>query len=62
MALNKTRAQLQAEVTELRKLQTESYSQATFVGWTPEAEKAQQMRSDRISALYRQLAALDGQK
>jgi hypothetical protein len=61
MGPNKTRAQLQAEITELCKVQTESYSQASFVGWTREAEEAHRMCSDRLSALYRQLAALDGQ-
>ena len=59
MASGKTRAELQAEVVELHKLQIESNRQATFGGWTREAEEEHQRRSDRISALYRQLAALD---
>jgi hypothetical protein len=59
MAPDKTRAELEAEVAELHKLQMESNRQATFGGWTRETEEAHQIRSDRIGALYRQLAGLD---
>jgi len=59
MVSSKTRAELEAEVAELHRLQIESNRSATFGGWTHEAEEAHQRRSDLISALYRQLAALD---
>jgi hypothetical protein len=58
MAPSKTRAELEAEVAELHRLQIESNRQATFGGWTREAEEAHQMRSDRIAALYREMDAL----
>jgi hypothetical protein len=56
----KTRAELEAEVAELHKLQMESNRQATFGGWTREAEDEHHRRADCIAALYRQLAALGG--
>jgi hypothetical protein len=59
MASSKTRAELQAEVIELHKLQIESNRQATFGGWTREAEEEHQRRSAHIRALYRRLEALD---
>jgi hypothetical protein len=55
MAPSKTRAELEAE---LHRLQIESNREATFGGWTREAEEAHQMRSDRIADLYRQLDTL----
>ena len=60
MAPNKTRAQIKAEIEELHNLHIESTRQATFGGWTREAEDEHDRRADRIAALYRQLAALPG--
>ena len=62
MAPGKTRADLEAEIIELHKLQIESNRQATFGGWTHEAKEEHNRRADCIAALYRQLAALDGRK
>ena len=62
MTPNKTRAEIEAEIEELHKLHIESYRQATFGGWTREAEEEHHKRADRIAALYRQLALLDGLK
>jgi hypothetical protein len=58
MAPNKTRAEIEAEIVELHSLHIESNRQATFGGWTREAEDEHHKRADRIAALYRQLAAL----
>ena len=58
MATNKTRAEIEAEIEELHRLHVESNRQATFGGWTREAEDEHHKRADRISALYGQLAAL----
>ena len=58
MAPNKTRADLKAEIEELHRLHIESNLQATFGGWTREAEDEHHRRADRIAALYLQLAAL----
>jgi hypothetical protein len=60
MAPNKTRAELEAEIEKQHRLHIESNRQATFGGWTREAEDEHHRRADRIAALYRQLAALTG--
>lgn len=62
MAPNKTRAEINAEIAELRRLQIESTREATFGGWTHKAEEEHQRRADCIADLLRQLAALDAQK
>jgi hypothetical protein len=62
LALNKTRAELEAEVIELHKIQIESNRQAMFGGWTRKAEDEHHRRADRLAALYRQLAALTGEE
>jgi hypothetical protein len=61
MAPNKTRAEIEAEIDELHRLHIESNRQATFSGWTREAEDTHHRRADRIGALYRQLSALAGE-
>jgi hypothetical protein len=58
MAPNKTRAELEAEIEELHRLHIESNREATFGGWTRDAEDEHHRRADHIAALYRQLAAL----
>jgi hypothetical protein len=59
MASDTTRSELMAAIDELRKDQMESNRQATFGGWTREAEAAHERRADRMAILRRQLAALD---
>jgi hypothetical protein len=54
------RAELVAELSELHRLQLESITDATYIGWTREQMAEHQDRSDRISALQRELFALDG--
>ena len=61
MAPNKTRAEIEAEIEELHRLHVDSNRQATFGGWTREAEDEHHRRADRIAALYRQLDALRGE-
>ena len=60
MALNATRAKLLAAIEELHRLQMDATKEATFGGWTREAEAAYETRTARIAALYRELAALGG--
>jgi hypothetical protein len=60
MVPDKTRAEIEAEIDELHRLRIESNRQATFSGWTREAEDAHHKRADRIGALYRELSALAG--
>lgn len=62
MTPNKTRAEINAEIEELHRLQIESTRQATFGGWTRDAEEEHQRRADCMAALYLQLAALDVQE
>jgi len=52
------RAELVAEIAELQRQQLESFGVATFAGWTPEQSTAHLNRSDRISALQRELQAI----
>jgi hypothetical protein len=59
MAFSTRREELSAEIPEIRKLQMESNRQATFGGWTREAEAAHEMRADRIAALLRELAVVE---
>ena len=61
MAPHKTRSEIEAEIEELHRLHINSNRQATFGGWTREAEDEHHRRADRIGALYRQLAALRGE-
>jgi hypothetical protein len=61
MAPNKRRAEIEAEIEELHRFHIESNLQATFSGWTREAEDEHHRRADRIGALYRQLADLRGE-
>jgi L-arabinose isomerase len=58
MAFSAKRKELLAEIAEIRRLQMESNREATFGGWTRQAEAAQEMRADRIAALGRELAVL----
>ena len=60
MAPDKTRAEIEAEIKELHRLHMESNRQATFGGWTRQAEDEHSGRADRIRALYRQLDAPPG--
>jgi len=55
MALH-TRAESDAEITELRKLQLEAVANATFGCWTREQEAAYRERSDRLALLALELA------
>jgi hypothetical protein len=54
-----TRAELTTELRELRDQQLQSFSAATFAGWTPELKTAHQKRSDRIAELQRELRIVD---
>jgi hypothetical protein len=58
MAFSAKRKELLAEIAEIRRLQMESNREATFGGWTRQAEAAQELRADRIAALGRELAVL----
>jgi hypothetical protein len=58
MAFSAKRKELLAEIAEIRRLQMESNREATFGGWTRQAEAAHEMRADRIAALGRELAVL----
>ena len=55
MALH-TRAESDAEITELRKLQLEAVANARFGCWTREQEAAYRERSDRLALLALELA------
>jgi hypothetical protein len=54
-----TRAELVAEITELRKQQLEDAAEALFGGMTREQEDAHQERAGRLARLVRELEALD---
>jgi hypothetical protein len=54
------RSGLVAELAELHNLQFKALADATFVGWTRDHMVDYQKRSDRISAVQRELDALDG--
>ena len=54
-----TRAELVAEITELRGLQLESSTDALFGCCTREQEAAHQERADRLARLVRELDTLD---
>ena len=58
MAPNRTRAEIETEIEELHRLHIESNRQATFGGWTREAEDEHHRRADRIDALIRELTTL----
>jgi hypothetical protein len=58
MAFSAKRKELLAEIAEIRRLQMETNREATFGGWTRQAEAAHEMRADRIAALCRELAVL----
>jgi hypothetical protein len=60
MPSNPSRSELVAELTELRRLQLTSLADATYIGWTQEQQVAHQKRSNRISAVQRELNGLDG--
>ena len=62
MSADKTRVELKAEIEELHRLHIESNLQATFGGWTREAEDEHHRRADRIAALYHQLASLKAEE
>jgi len=55
-----TRAELVAEITELRKQQLEAAADAMFGAWTREQEDAHQKRANRLANLVRELDILDG--
>jgi hypothetical protein len=59
MASGKRRGELTAAIVELQRVQTESNREATFGGWTREAEAAHERRAVRIADLCRELDALD---
>jgi hypothetical protein len=54
-----TRAELIAEITELRKQQLEADGDALFGAWTGEQEAAHQERADRLARLFLELDTLD---
>jgi hypothetical protein len=53
-------AQLMAAIRELQRDQCESNRDATFGGWTRDAEAAHHRRADRMAALCRVLDSLAG--
>ena len=60
MAQKTQRADLTAEITQLRKQQLESLAKGTFGGWTPEEEVAHEKCTNRLALLVLELDALDG--
>ena len=54
-----TRAEIVAEITELRKQQLEAAADALFGAWTREQEAAHKERADRLALLVLELDALD---
>jgi hypothetical protein len=59
MADQLERARLVADITELRKQQSEAHITDIYVGLTHEGQAASQKRNARIASLRLQLAALD---
>jgi hypothetical protein len=57
MASSTKRAELIAEITQLRKQQLESFADGFFSGWPPEHEAAYEERSDRLARLVLELEA-----
>jgi len=55
----RTRAELIAEITELRKQQLEDAADALFGTWTREQEAAHQERADYLARLVLELDTLD---
>jgi hypothetical protein len=55
----RTRDEILAEITELRKQQLEDAAEALFGGLTREQEGAHQERTDRLARLVRELEILD---
>jgi hypothetical protein len=55
----RTRAQIIAEITELRRQQLEAATDALFGGLTREQEAERQERADRLASLNRELDILD---
>jgi hypothetical protein len=53
-----TRRAALAEIVELQNQQLESFTAATFAGWTPEQNTAHNKRSDRMEALQCELQAI----
>lgn len=58
-AADAVEAKLTAELKGLRDQQLESFSEATFAGWTADRKKAHQQRSDRIAGLQGELNPAD---
>jgi hypothetical protein len=54
-----TRAEIVAEITELRKQQLEDGAEALFGGLTREQEDAHRERADRLARLVHELDTLD---
>lgn len=59
MAFSAKRAELIAELAELRRLQMGANRKADLGGWTRQSEAWHEMRAARISLLRLELAALD---
>ncbi len=54
-----TRAEIVAEITELRKQQLEAAADALFGAWTRVQEAAHQERAERLARLVLELDTLD---
>jgi hypothetical protein len=54
-----TRAEIVAEITELRTQQLEAAADALFGAWTREQEAEHQERADRLARLVLELDTLD---
>lgn len=55
------RTKLISEIQELMKQHMECWTNAAFLGWTPESKAADEKRADRIHVLSLQLDALGTQ-
>jgi hypothetical protein len=59
MAGSSGRTELISQLQELLKQHSESFTNASFLGWTPDSKSVHEKRADLIRVLCRQLAALD---
>jgi hypothetical protein len=55
----RSREEVLAEIAEMGRLQVESNRDATFCGWTREAEAIHDKRADLIAALLRELVDVE---
>jgi hypothetical protein len=62
MALNPKRAEVVAEIVELKRRLLESNVDAAYIGWTPEEYAVHKKLHERIAVLRLELSALLGKE